>query len=57
MPVNSGENAILDPVGRLKHLTELGSSVTVDHNVAIVRYFRSGPQMEKMVSNRRCGLM
>ena len=57
MPVNSGEDAILDPVGRLRHLTELGSSVTVDNNVAVVRYFRSGPQMEKMVSNRRCGLM
>lgn len=42
---------ILDPVARLKQLTEYGSSVEVDKAVPIKRYFRSGAEMERQVRN------
>ena len=40
---------VLDPVARLKQLTEYGSSVEVDRTVPIKRYFRSGAEMERQV--------
>ena len=40
---------ILDPVARLKQLTEYGSSVGIDKSVPIKRYFRSGAEMERQV--------
>lgn len=40
---------ILDPVARLKQLTEYGSSVEIDKAVPIKRYFRSGAEMERQV--------
>lgn len=49
----SKRDSILDPAGRLRALSEIGSSVVVDHEVPIQRYLRSGPQMERMVSG--CG--
>ena len=51
------EESILDPSGRLRRLSEIGSSVIVDHEVPIQRYLRSGPQMERMVSGRGFMLM
>lgn len=49
----SKEDSILDPASRLRRLSEIGSSVIVDHEVPIQRYLRSGPQMERMVNG--CG--
>ena len=43
---------ILDPVTRLKQLTEYGSSVDIDKSVPIKRYFRTGAEMERQVRNR-----
>lgn len=40
---------VLDPVARLKQLTEYGSSVEVDKTIPIKRYFRSGAEMERQV--------
>ena len=45
------KDIILDPVARLKQLTEYGSSVEVDKVVPVKRYFRSGAEMERQVRN------
>ena len=44
------EKLLLDPEGRIKQLSQLGGSVLVSNEVPVLRYLRSGPQMEKMVS-------
>ena len=43
------KEVVLDPVARLKELTEYGSSVEIDKAVPIKRYFRSGAEMERQV--------
>ena len=43
------KDIILDPVARLKQLTEYGSSVEIDKAVPVKRYFRSGAEMERQV--------
>lgn len=43
----------LDPQGRVRYLSELGSSVTVDKAIPIKRYFRSGSEMERQVREGR----
>lgn len=45
------KDIVLDPVARLKQLTEYGSSVAIDKAVPIKRYFRSGAEMERQVRN------
>lgn len=49
-PIEVDERLLLDPEGRIKQLSQIGGSVTVNNDVPILRYLRSGPQMEKMVS-------
>lgn len=43
------QEMILDPQGRVRLLSELGSSVAVDKAIPIKRYFRSGSEMERQV--------
>ena len=45
------EELLLDPAGRVRMLSNAGSSVVVDAKIPALRYYRSGPQMEKMVSS------
>ncbi len=40
---------VLDPVARIRKLSEHGSSVAVDEDIPIKRYFRSGSEMERQV--------
>ena len=39
-----------DPDARFKLLSNLADSVVVDHNIPPMRYFRSGVEMQRMVS-------
>ena len=43
------EELLLDPATRVRMLSVSGSSVVVDSKIPALRYYRSGPQMEKMV--------
>lgn len=43
----------MDPQGRVRYLSELGSSVEVDKAIPIKRYFRSGSEMERQVRRGR----
>ena len=43
------EELLLDPAARVRMLSNAGSSVVVDAKIPALRYYRSGPQMEKMV--------
>ena len=43
------QEMILDPLKRVRELSEIGSSVTVDKSVPVKRYFRSGSEMERQV--------
>ena len=54
MSIQATPELILDPTTRIRQLSEYGSSVEVDNNFAAAMYYRSGPQMEKMVSNYSC---
>ena len=45
------EELLLDPAARVRMLSNAGSSVVVDAKIPALRYYRSGPQMEKMVSS------
>ena len=47
------QEMMLDPQGRVRYLSELGSSVTVDKAIPIKRYFRSGSEMERQVREGR----
>ena len=40
---------ILDPAGRIRQLSDHGSSVAIDKDVPVKRYFRSGSEMERQV--------
>ena len=40
---------ILDPTARIRTLSEHGSSVTIDKDIPVKRYFRSGSEMERQV--------
>ena len=42
---------VLDPVARLKKLSEHGSSVAIDKAIPVRRYLRSGAEMERQVSS------
>ena len=42
---------ILDPVLRIRQLSDHGSSVEVDKAIPIRRYYRSGSEMERQVSS------
>lgn len=41
---------VLDPTARIRQLSEHGSSVEIDRTIPIKRYFRSGSEMERQVS-------
>jgi hypothetical protein len=41
---------VLDPTKRIRLLSEHGSSVDIDKAIPIKRYFRSGSEMERQVS-------
>ena len=43
------QEMMLDPLKRVRELSEIGSSVTVDKSVPVKRYFRSGSEMERQV--------
>ncbi len=40
---------VLDPAGRIRVLSDHGSSVDVNKAIPIKRYFRSGSEMERQV--------
>lgn len=40
---------ILDPAARIRQLSDHGSSVEVDSAIPIMRYYRSGSEMERQV--------
>lgn len=44
------QDMILDPHKRVRELSDIGSSVQVDKTFSVKRYFRSGSEMERMVS-------
>ena len=46
------QEVMLDPQRRVRELSEIGSSVTVDKSVPVKRYFRSGSEMERQVRKR-----
>lgn len=54
MSIQVTPELLLDPTARIRQLSEYGSAVVVDNNFAAAMYYRSGPQMEKMVSNCSC---
>ena len=49
------QEMVLDPQRRVRELSEIGSSVTVDKAFPVKRYFRSGSEMERQVSRGRGG--
>ncbi len=40
---------VLDPTTRIRQLSEHGSSVAIDKDIPVKRYFRSGSEMERQV--------
>jgi len=45
----TAREVVLDPVARLKKLSEHGSSVEIDKAIPVKRYLRSGSEMERQV--------
>ena len=43
------QEIVLDPQRRVRELSEMGSSVTVNKTYPVKRYFRSGSEMERQV--------
>ena len=48
------QDMILDPQKRVRELSEIGSSVSVDKAFPVKIYFRSGSEMERQVRQRVC---
>ena len=46
---------VLDPAARVRKLSDHGSSVKIDNDIPIKRYFRSGAEMERQVRGRVVG--
>lgn len=44
---------VLDPIARIRQLSEHGSSVEIDKSIPVKRYFRSGSEMERQVGGNQ----